>query len=41
MIDIIKYFNEEYLYETILTVSIVIIILYALYSYITGKKGTW
>jgi len=36
-----KYFNEEYLYDTLLTISIVIIIMYALHSYIVGKKGTW
>jgi len=41
MNNIMKYFNEDCLYETILTISIVIIVLYALYSYLTGKKGTW
>lgn len=39
--NVFKYFTEEYLYETILTISIAVIILYALYCFITGKKGTW
>lgn len=39
--NLLQYFTEEYLYETLLMISIFIIVLYAIYCYITGNKGTW
>lgn len=38
---LLKYFSEDYLYETIICSSIVIIVLYAIYCYFTNKQGTW
>jgi len=41
MNSILKYFTEEYLYETIIIISVIVIILYAIYHYLVGNKGTW
>ena len=38
---LLKYFSEDYLYETIICSSILIIVLYAIYCYFTNKQGTW